>query len=40
MNIKNSDGYPYSDKEFYYWTGYYSSRSRLKQMIYESGRLL
>ena len=30
LNLKKDDYYPYSDKAFDYWTGYYSSRSRLK----------
>lgn len=39
-NLKTGDFFPYADNEHSYWSGYYSSRSWLKENIVKTGRFV
>lgn len=38
--IKNYDFFPYADKAFAYWTGFYTSRPYLKGLVRDAGRYI
>ena len=39
-DFKNYDFFPYGDKPFAYWTGYFTSRPYLKGLVRDTGRYL